>query len=113
MRRREFVTLVGSAVAWPFGVRAQQSAMPVIGILSNPARNAMTEPFAAFRRALNEAPAGSGCDFLRRPIWPPLKCLLLTQSGHERPAFDLRHTLGPLRFGAGCQCDNPIEIVRV
>ena len=55
MRRREFVTLVGSAAAWPFGVRAQQSAMPVIGILSNPARNAMTEPFAAFRGALNEA----------------------------------------------------------
>jgi putative tryptophan/tyrosine transport system substrate-binding protein len=55
MRRREFITLVGSTVAWPLAARAQQGALPVIGFLNSTASEVITDELRAFHRGLKEA----------------------------------------------------------
>jgi putative ABC transport system substrate-binding protein len=56
MRRREFITLIGSVAAtWPLAVRAQQPAMPVIGILRSTSLAFSTPMVRGFRQGLTAA----------------------------------------------------------
>jgi putative ABC transport system substrate-binding protein len=52
MRRRNFLSVLGGATAWPFAARAQQTAMPVIGFLNGADPEANSHLAAAFREGV-------------------------------------------------------------
>jgi ABC-type uncharacterized transport system substrate-binding protein len=54
LNRRHFITLLGSAAAWPVIARAQQSGIPIIGYLNGGSPEASANQVAAFRQGLSE-----------------------------------------------------------
>ena len=54
MRRRQFLSLLGGAAAWPFVARAQQSTMPVVGFVNIASAESYAAQVSAFLKGLNE-----------------------------------------------------------
>jgi ABC-type uncharacterized transport system substrate-binding protein len=73
-RRREFITLLGgataSSVAWPRAARAQQGAMPLVGVIYGVSAAEWTDYIAGFRRGLGEMGFSEGRNVAIEYRWP-------------------------------------------
>ena len=102
MRRRELITLLGGAAAWPLGASAQQPAMPVVGFLNGATPEAYAQFVAAFHQGLKEAGYVEGRNVAIEYRWvenqydrlPAVVAGLVRRNGGDRRGWHSSRTFG-------------------
>jgi putative ABC transport system substrate-binding protein len=123
LKRREFITLLGAAATWPLTARAQQPALPMIGLITAGSLAALTQQIAAFRDGIKETGYIEGqnvtlelrsvggqfdrfpalvSDLVRRPV----AVLAVSSSPGARAAKEATSTI-PIVFAIG---EDPVAI---
>ena len=69
LKRRDFITLLGGAAAWPVAARAQQAAMPVVAVISGRSREAAVGLAAEFRKGLSQTGRTDGQNVAVEDHW--------------------------------------------
>jgi putative tryptophan/tyrosine transport system substrate-binding protein len=115
VRRREFITLLGSALAWPLAANAQHRT-PVIGFLSSRSAEDSVHLIDGWRRGLNDVGLAEGRDFSVEPRWADRRYERLSELANElvrRPVSVIAAVGGNISALAAMTASSVIPIVFV